>query len=265
MPQRSIADLLESMGSKDREEAWAEFLNDYSSLIYQVVRHFETDVDNASDCFQFVCERLLEGRSKKLRQFKTDGSARFTTWLRAVVRNLCIDWHRMTFGRQRRFDSIARLTAFDQEVFRLVYERGISTEESLMMLGGSFPAVTPAQLEKSRERIETGLTNNQRWLLSSHVNQQRQSSASLDDPDRLAAEIPDPRPDPEMQAVNNERQQKLQRALKTLSAQERMLIRLRFEQGLTLEQTAKLLGLGNAQRTDRQIKEILTRLRKKLS
>jgi DNA-directed RNA polymerase specialized sigma subunit len=46
-----------------------------------------------------------------------------------------------------------------------------------------------------------------------------------------------------------------------LSDQDRLLIRLRFEEGLTLEQAARLLGLGNAQRADRQIKEILLKLR----
>ena len=42
----------------------------------------------------------------------------------------------------------------------------------------------------------------------------------------------------------------------------RLLVKLRFEDGLTLDQIAGLLGLGNAQRADRQIKEVLARLRR---
>lgn len=42
-------------------------------------------------------------------------------------------------------------------------------------------------------------------------------------------------------------------------------MRLRFEEELTLEQIAKLLDLGNAQRADRQIKEVLARLRVELT
>ena len=53
----------------------------------------------------------------------------------------------------------------------------------------------------------------------------------------------------------------LGRALARLSKRERLLVRMRFEQELTLDQIARLLNLGNAQRADRQIKMILTRLR----
>ena len=35
---------------------------------------------------------------------------------------------------------------------------------------------------------------------------------------------------------------------------------MRFEEGLTLEQVSQVAGLGNAQRADRRIKEILARL-----
>jgi DNA-directed RNA polymerase specialized sigma subunit len=47
-----------------------------------------------------------------------------------------------------------------------------------------------------------------------------------------------------------------------LEPNERLLIRLRFEEGLTLDQVAKMLGLGNAQRVDREINESLSKLRK---
>ena len=50
-----------------------------------------------------------------------------------------------------------------------------------------------------------------------------------------------------------------------LSKRQRLLIRLRFEQELTLDQIANLLDLGNAQRVDRQIKDVLARLREVLS
>ena len=42
-------------------------------------------------------------------------------------------------------------------------------------------------------------------------------------------------------------------------------LNLRYEEGLTLEQVARLAGLGNAQQADRRIKEILARLREEMS
>ncbi len=265
MPQTSVENLLKDLGSADPQEAWTQFLSDYSAQIYRVVRHFETDADNAADCFQFVCEQLIKNRSRRLRKFKGEGTATFSTWLRAVVRNLCIDWHRKEFGRQRPFRSVSRLSAFDQEVFRLIYERGTSPEESLAMLTSGYPNVTQARLVQSRERIEKGLTVTQRWLLSKRATHGNGGGiANLEEVDNLILDLPDPRPNPEMQAVLNERKVKLERALANLSPKERLLIRLRFEQDLTLDQAAKLLGLGNAQRTDRQLKEILGRLRKEM-
>src|SRR6478609_92717 len=86
--------------SHDPELAWSHFLSEHSGLIYHVIRHFESDPDEAADVFQFVCERLIENRARRLRKFKGEGAATFATWLRAVVRNLCIDWHRQRFGRR---------------------------------------------------------------------------------------------------------------------------------------------------------------------
>jgi DNA-directed RNA polymerase specialized sigma subunit len=54
-------------------------------------------------------------------------------------------------------------------------------------------------------------------------------------------------------------------ALSRLDRDERLLLRLRYEEGLTLDQVSRLAGLGNAQRADRRIKEVLTRLREEMS
>src|SRR5258706_12794353 len=95
--------ILRGLTSDEAQSAWSEFLQSYAALIYQVVGFFERDTDHAADCFLFVCEHLSNNRYRRLRAFRVDGPAKFTTWLRAVVRNLCLDWHRKEFGRQRIF------------------------------------------------------------------------------------------------------------------------------------------------------------------
>jgi RNA polymerase sigma factor (sigma-70 family) len=80
--------------------------------------------------------------------------------------------------------------------------------------------------------------------------------------EELLTALPAQQADPEQLAIENERKSRLRRVLAHLDARERLLIRLRFEEGVTLNQIAKLLDLGNAQRVDRLIQEILTRLRK---
>jgi RNA polymerase sigma factor (sigma-70 family) len=266
MAEQSVENILRQLRLRDPHQAWAAFLEEYSVLIFQVARYFERDLDRASDCFQFVCEKLCEGRFRRLLRFKPEGSASFSTWLRAVVRNLCLDWRRKEFGRPRRFRSISRLSGFDQEVFSCVYERGFSAEETLQLLRSRFPDVTSERVVESRERIEQELTTKHRWLLG--IRSSRRAPVANTTFEGVAAaplDITDPRPNPEAQALFAERRGALDRALDHLSKRERLLMRLRFEEELTLEQIAKLLDLGNAQRADRQIKEVLARLRVELT
>ena len=264
MSEATIRQLILQLSSGGSQEAWQEFLDQYSSAIFQVVCHFERDRDQSADCFQFVCEQLIANRCHRLRKFKPDGPAKFSTWLRAVVRNLCLDWQRKRYGRQRVFRSIAGLSLFDQEVFRLIYQQGLTHEEARHLLASSFAGATDEQLKESRERIETTLTPRQRSLLTLRPHYARDGGAGTGlGPDLMS--VPDPRPDPETEAIRNERTRMLSGALKTIAARDRLLLRLRFEEGLTLDQCARLLDLDNAQRVDRRIREVLDRLRRAMS
>jgi len=262
MPEEIIVSILEQLRSGEPQEAWAQFLQQYSDLVFHVVRHFEPNNDHAADCFQFVCERLSEKSFRRLHQFKIAGPAKFSTWLRAVVRNLCLDWHRKEFGRRRVFKSISRLSTLDQQVFRSVYERGVAIEETFLQLRPGFPNLTKDQLEQSVKRIDKELTTKQRWLLG--ARSARNSGSTYDQSDSVPPAIPDAEPDPEAQVLLAEKRAALARALLRLSKRERLLVRLRFEQELTLDQISSLLDLGNAQRVDRQIRDVLAALRKSL-
>ena len=260
MPSRAIEQILKQLDSRDVEQAWSDFLGEYSSPIYQVICLFESDADKAADCFQFVCEQLIKNNFRRLRAFKIDGAATFSTWLRAVTRNLCIDWHRKETGRPRPFKSITKLSAFDQEVFRLLYEKGESAEDVLRQLAAAYPYATEGTLAESRRRIEQELTPQKRWLLNTRFARSSETdwTTGLSE---IGLNVADPNTNPEAQAIIKEQYSDLMRRMKRLSAEERLLIRLRFEQELTLDQIAKVLNLGNAQRVDRQLKQIITRLR----
>lgn len=265
MPEKFFDSFLEQVSSRDPEEAWGQFLDGYSTTILQVVRHVERDADFVPDCFQFVCERLSANSFRRLRKFRPEGPAVFSTWLRAVVRNLCLDWRRKQFGRTRFFKSISRLSVFDQEVFRHLYERRVSFDETFQSLRSTFPDITHTRLAESRGRIDQELTKRQRQLLDARLSQQAsRMGASLDETATPHVNVPDPAPNPEIHAVIKERAAILRQALGRLPPHERLLIRLRFEQELTLEQVARLLGLGNAQRAERQIKGVLEKLREEL-
>jgi RNA polymerase sigma factor (sigma-70 family) len=260
-----IVECLSALRSEAPAEAWADFLARYSPIILQVAGLFENDPDAVADCFLFACEQLSKNRFRRLQQFKPDGTASFATWLRAVIRRLCIDWHRSEFGRSRIFDSIGRLSSMDQAVFRAIYEDGERAVDALEPLRARFPQFTREKLEESCERIQQSLSPRQLWLLSTR----KPKLASLDgvfvdDRAPLEEQIRDLAPDPETLAVEREQRAALERALGDLTASDRLLIRLRYEQELTLEQVARLTDLPDAQTADRRIKQILIALRKSI-
>lgn len=266
MDQRQIPVFLQGLRSSRPQEAWSQFLEDYSGLILQVIRISERDPDHISDCFLFACEQLSRSGFRRLCQFRPAGPATFATWLRAVVRRLALDWRRREFGRYRIFQSIAKLSGFDQAVFRLLYEQRASPEESLLRLAPLFPGITRDRFLQSVEQIQHALTPRQRWLLNTrHSNTSALAARQSQEAISLLEQIPDSLPDPGSLAARQQELEALSRALSGLAERERLLIRLRFEQELTLEQVARLMKLSNAQSADRRIQDALRQLRRKMT
>lgn len=263
MPDPSIAELLQGLGSQEPQPAWDSFLEVHSTLISQVVHWFGRDTDEAGDCFLYVCEQLRRNQFRRLRRFKSDGRASFPTWLRAVVRNLCLDWYRRRRGRYRVFQSVARLSDLDQQVFRYVCEKGLSIEECTEALRPAFATVSSEQIETSLEHLRNTLGPHQMRLLNVRRNRTHLIDADGSDPPG-GRELEDPSADPEVQAALREGLDSVQRALAWLPAGDRLLLLLRFEQELTLAQVARMLSLQDAQAADRRIRGALVKIREYL-
>ena len=261
----AIVAILSRLGSPEPQLAWEEFLRSYSALILQVVRLYESDDDRIADCFLFVCQQLSLKQCRRLRKFQAGGPATFATWLRAVIRHLCVDSHRQQCGRDRVFRSILSLSAMDQQVFRYAFAQGMSLDHALAALIPDFPAATAKEVAESFERVQNSLTARQLWLLSAR----NASVEALDTPPEdgnkgLPNQIRDTSPDPEALAMSKQISVTLLHTLTRLSNPERLLIRLRFEEELTLEQIARLTGLADAQTVDRRIRQILDCMRRHL-
>src|SRR5215472_13053729 len=142
MQESAVASILNRLRRNPGREGWEEFLRQYSPLVFQTCQHSTSDKDQAADCFLFACEQLSRNNFRRLLQFRPDGSAAFSTWLRVVVRNLCLDWRRREFGRPRLFCSVARLSQLDGEVYRCRYEENLSLDDTLLSLRPNFPSLT---------------------------------------------------------------------------------------------------------------------------
>lgn len=257
-----LAEWLRARSPEDRERAWDCFLADYAALVLQVVHLFERDPDRADDCFVFVCEQLERDDLRRLRRFDEHGTASFATWLRTVVRNLCLDWRRKRLGRPRPFRAVQRMGAEDEEVHRAVHLRGLTESEALAAVRLSFPEFSRADLAASLARIADALTPHQAWLVASRHLRQVSLAASPGaweggrELDPASSE-----PDPEESAALDEQLGLLRRGLAELAPRERLLLRLRYEQDLTLEEIGRLTGIGSATTAQRAIERALEKLR----
>lgn len=257
-----IASMLSALSSTERQSAWCAFLERYSGLIYHVVLSFDRDPDRSGNSFLYICEQLSANDFRRLRKFDLGGRATFSTWLCAVVRNLCLDWYRKEHGRHRVFGTIARRSTTDQLLFEVVFRRGFSAEEAREELSRRGVELSFAAVEARIWDLRRCLSSRQLWLLSS--DNTVLDSIDGDEVGTYVTEPADPAPDPEALTALRETHQHVSAALASLSDSDRLLVRLRYQEGLTLQQVATLVGLKDAQTADRRLRDIIDHLRQAL-
>ena len=256
--------LLERLSSQGVDAAWREFLERFSPLIMHVVRRYESDHGQVMDCFLHACGELSDNGFKRLHRYRPEGSARFGTWLTAVVSNLCVDWRRKQHGRFRSVQSVARLPELDQLIYQHIYVRGMPRDECLHALEARFPGLTEQKLSEINARLFSLLTPEQRYRLSMRAADPiRLDESWLPDPDQPDQQIPqveEPGPGPEELAQTEQDRLKVAAAMARLPPKQRLLLRLRYEQNLTLAEIARLTRLPDPFHANRQIQGALVAL-----
>lgn len=261
VPADDLRSLIARVRAGD-DEAWTDFIQRFAPLLLQAARSVERDADAAADAFVFTCQHLRERRAARLGAFDFDRPGHFETWLRAVALNLCRDARRQRTGRFRPFAVLRRLPPLEQRIFRLRHELGFSFEQTFASLAPEFPGLTESRLSEADAAVSAHVTARQRWTLLTRRPRLETIDTSRDgDPldDALAA--PAESSDPEWQLMTRESAHRLAEAIGTLTADERLLIRLRFDRGVTLTRLATMFGYRDVQTADRRIRDILKRLR----
>ena len=258
MTHEQVSDLLGRLASGKVESAWREFLEHYSPLIMHVVRRYESDQGQVTDCYVHACGELSNDGFRRLLRYQPDGRAKFQTWLTTVVANLCVDWRRRQHGRFRPIKVIAGLPEVDQLVYRCLYVRGMPRDECLHVLQARFPALTERGLAEINARLFSLLTPQQRWQLSVRTTSMLPlDEASTPDADEPNVQPEDPGPGPEELSQSEQERRQLETAMASLPPQQRLLLRLRYQQNLTLEEVARLMRLPDPFRANRQIQAAL--------
>lgn len=223
-----------------------------------IAGQYEHHRDRLHECYLYICEKLSDNGFRRVLSFQPEGSASFRSWLNVVIANLCIDWRRQCQGRVRPFKSIARLSAFDQMVFKYSFQQGLSLQACLASMQAHFPDLNELRLVSAVSRLNQALTPRQHWFLSTRQTK----SVSLDQAEAGGSSLEpvEPGPGPEQATAQSQAKDSLHQALAQLSPRQRLLIKLRYQQELSLKEVARLMRLGDPFRARRHIQAALDTL-----
>lgn len=250
MNDENIIERLRSHGVA-AESAWREFLHLYSRLFLKVIWQFEKDHDGAMEKYVYVCEQFAANNFEILRRFRAAYGPRppkFSTWLAAVARNLCIDAHRKSHGRKQLPRMLRDMSTLDRSIFQLYYCKGCSVEEIRSTVGSSFMQAGGDIDDAINRVIALGEGVARRTPAPSFV--------PFDEQQAMTAHAEH---DYEMADV----QQWLELWMQELSPREKMILRLRFWENMSGKEIADVMRIVPEQRVYPLIQNALRHLREK--
>ena len=254
--------MLKQLGTSSAGVAWKIFLNKYTSVILSVARQYHHDEQSLHDCYLSVCEKLVDDQFRRLRTWQPQGKVRFTSWLCAVVANLCVDWHRAETGRYRHFRSVAELSELERLVFTHRFEYRESIRACYESVSIHFPELTELELTAIIRDLNRNLSPRQHWIVATR----KRASVSFDD-SKVRREVSlasNNNDNPEDGAAIEQEEDRLEAAMKRLPAKQLLIIKLRYQQGLTLREVAQLAGFDDPFKARYQIRLALDRLKELL-
>lgn len=229
---------------RDADAGWRAFVDQYSPRLLQLIEQCGVrDRDDAMDLYVHVCERLAADDCARLRRHDPSKGA-LTAWLSTVVRRMLVDWVRSNQGRKRLFGSVKALAEIDQQVFELYYWRRHTLAEiaSLVRDHAGNP-IGISGVFAALDRVERALTERQRAELIT-LAARNSGVISIDDEEgESVISVASETPNPEAAVLAAHDQRTLDAALATLDAEDRVIVCMRYMDGLTLAEIRRALHL----------------------
>jgi DNA-directed RNA polymerase specialized sigma24 family protein len=233
---------------EDSSAAWEEFLGRYSKLILKVCWKYEHDRDTVMQRYLYVCEKLAADNFSLLKKYDSGlgASSGFASWLIVVVRRFCIDFYRERNGRPRYPAAVSRLSKEDKLFFSLYYWKGLSLGEIEEHM---YSAGSPAA-ESAGERLRR--INS--LLVRTPQRKPRIQFVAFNE------EIHVPEND---DGTGEEYYAELERMMSELPSREKIVVRLRFWEGLTAREIAQIMGITPYNKVYSILEKSLSILREK--
>jgi RNA polymerase sigma factor (sigma-70 family) len=221
------------------------------------------------DAYLYVLEQLASDNMRRIRRYgqgSVENPCQFSTWLKLVVRNLYFDWFRHRHGRKSVPKEIQKLGEGEQRTFKLVYWDGYSPREAFEVLRTSYKKISYESFLKGLSEIDTRLTGiNRAKIHRDFLRAIGPMSLDLDmeagPPIEAQAEVESTLPDEQVEV--GEERQAFWELLRELPPEDRLLIRLRFYEGMTAKQIAAAIKGRDPMEIYRRIERICNNLAKK--
>lgn len=231
------------------EEQFLAHLDVIEDVIRFVCRRRRSRPDEADDFRSFVHLRLIADDYAVIRKFK--GNSRFSTYLTTVIQRLFLDYRVREQGRWRPSAAARKLGPEAEELEKLISRDGYSLEEAVEL-------VLRQEVSLSREVLTDMAAR-----LSGRPPRRFEDAQEL-------AEMPGPDTTAELGLLSRERDSErsqlvelLRANLGDLEAEDRMILRLRYEQGFKIVDIAHTLQLPTKplyRRLERLLRDLRQRL-----
>ena len=194
-----------------------------------VARRRRMDAETADDFSGFAYLRLLERDAEILRAF--EGRSTFKTYLVTVIQRLYLDYQIQRYGKWRPSRRAQRLGPLAIELDRMIHREGRTLDEAARLIRErGFGAVDRAELAA----LARAIPNQRRRPRQERIEKAEDLPCDGGVEDRLL----------EREALRAARriEKALAAALAALPAEDRLLLRLRFEEGMTVRAIAASHG-----------------------
>ena len=210
------------------------------SLIYSMAYRKFTDTGTAEEAITFVTEELSKDDWRKLRMYKP--IAEFKTYLMTVVSNLLVDFARKKYGRKR--------------VPGWIKKRGVLWSKIYMLLCIERQSNNDVAEQMADDQKNPAIVEEAIWVIKEEVTDCGQ-------PLRPMPVQPDTEPvyTPEELLLNKEIKSRI--TALNLGGQERLLLKLIYQEGESVSKAGRMLGL-NANQVQSKHRRLRIKIRREL-
>jgi RNA polymerase sigma factor (sigma-70 family) len=229
------------------EDLYLAHQAEIEDAIRRVCRRREMRPEDADEFASIVRLHLVESDYDALRQFQ--GRSRFTTYLRVIVERLALDYRVAQWGRWRPSARARHHGPAAVRLEQLVVRDGFAIPEAVERVAGEVGGeIDRARLTALAERFAPRVRR-------SYVGEEVLEAAAITSPDaeRLLIVAEEASRFARVAA-------RLKAALEELTPEDRLLVTLRFEQGMKVADIARVNHLDQ-KRTYRTLEHVLERLR----